>query len=153
MLTQSRLKELVRYDPELGIFIWLVYRKKTDGIGSRADKFEQRGYRYISVDNKQYLAHRVAWFYMTGEWPKDQIDHINNIRNDNRWVNLRESTNSENLRNTKARNKLGAKGVYPAPNNRYKALITLGTFDTIEEAKEAWDKAAKLLHKEFFYEK
>ena len=150
MLTQERLRELVRYDPELGIFIWLVYRKKTDGIGSRADKFEQRGYRYISVDNKQHLAHRLAWFYMTNEWPKEHVDHINNIRNDNRWCNLREASNAENLRNTKARNKLGVKGVY-ASNGKYKAMITLGSFDTIEEAKRVWDEAAKILHKEFFY--
>jgi hypothetical protein len=71
------------------------------------------GYRHICIDGCTYKAHRLAYLYMTGEWPKDQIDHINMDKNDNRWGNLRAATRSQNMANTRARtdNISGFKGV------------------------------------------
>jgi len=84
MITQARLKELLNYDPETGIFTRLTYGKGNFYIGSVAGGRTKNRYIAINLDKKIYLAHRLAHLYMTGEWPKDQIDHINNIRDDNR---------------------------------------------------------------------
>src|SRR6266496_1156312 len=119
MLTQIRLKEVVSYDPNLGIFIWLIYRKRSiNGIGERADISHRQGYRQICIDGKLYMAHRLAWFYMTGEWPKNLVDHKDSVKDNNKWENLREATYSQNRQNVKIgkNNLIGLKGVYKCPN-------------------------------------
>lgn len=98
MITQSKLKELLHYNPETGIFVNL----KTRGgaiKGSKAGCLHINGYHQIKISGVCYTAHRLAWLYMTGEWPENQIDHINHIRNDNKWANLRDATAKENSRN------------------------------------------------------
>ena len=94
MITQEELKELLDYNPETGLFTWNVYNniKNKTTAGTFND-----GYIQIKIKQKIYQAHRLAWLYVYGEWPKGQIDHINGIRDDNRIENLRDVTNRETL--------------------------------------------------------
>ena len=111
-LTQEKLKQELLYVPETGKFIRLkaVSQMKRGDIAGWISK---NGYIGINVCGKKYTGHRLAWLYMTGSWPK-QIDHINRIRSDNRWENLREVTQSQNNRNMGIRkdNTSRYKGVY-----------------------------------------
>ena len=91
MITQSELKELLNYDPATGVFTWLVSRGRVKA-SSVAGHVHSRGYIVIMVDGRRHLAHRLAFVYMTGTFPDDQVDHINEIKADNRWINLREAT-------------------------------------------------------------
>jgi len=98
ILTQSRLKETLHYDPDTGSFKWACshagYTK-----GTCAGSPTSTGYVRIMIGRVEYMAHRLAVLYMTGQFPKDVTDHINHIRNDNRWDNLRSVTHAENCRN------------------------------------------------------
>jgi hypothetical protein len=96
-LTQQRLKEVLNYDAESGIFTWAVGRRKA-AKGVVAGGFSDRGYLNICVDGVRYRAHRLAWLYMYGVYPK-QIDHLNHVRHDNRLINLRETDSYGNSRN------------------------------------------------------
>ena len=98
MITQERLKEMLDYDPETGVFTWIAKPCSRICIGAIAG-CNSHGYMVIGLDGVLHMAHRLAWLYMRGGFTKDQIDHINHIRNDNRWVNLREVTHLENKRN------------------------------------------------------
>ena len=96
----NRLMEVLEYNPDTGIFICRISRKGA-GAGSVAGCVEPSGYRRIMVDYKRYHAHSLAWLFIYGHWPKDQMDHKNGIRDDNRIENLREATCSENGQNRK----------------------------------------------------
>lgn len=152
-LTIDELKRFVKYDPETGIFKRLIFSKFTK-YGDRADIPHHQGYRQVSFNKRAFMAHRLAWFYMTGEWPEKelQVDHINRVRDDNRWCNLRLATASQNRHNSTIHknNLLGIKGVYIAPNGKFRVMIGLGTFNTLEEAKSAYIDAARKIHGEFF---
>ena len=93
MLTQDKLKELITYNPDTGIFI----RKN----GARAGTINNRNYERVSVSGINYLAHRLAFLYMTGEMPDEMVDHINGKTLDNRWCNLRKANKYQNAQNTK----------------------------------------------------
>lgn len=151
-LTQDRLKALVNYAPETGVFTWNMARRRCrpgDKIGCRM----KNGYICIRVDDILYTAHRLAWRYMTGEWPSAQIDHINGDRADNRFSNLREATNAQNAQNRKRKdNKSGFPGVR-RENDKWLAEIKvnyvgrrIGLFETPEQAHEAYLKAKHELH-------
>lgn len=114
MITFNRLKHVVRYNPETGVFTWLNPTNTSVLVGSVLGGRHYSGYIRASIDGKSYAVHRLAWLYMTGEWPADQIDHINHIRDDNCWRNLREASNRENHMNraTSIRNTSGVTGVY-----------------------------------------
>lgn len=114
MPTQKELKRLFHYDPETGLFTRLVFASSNAPAGVIAGTTEIQGYISIRIDKKSYKAHRLAWVIMTGEWPENQVDHINHIRDDNRWVNLREATNQENQQNASVRsdNVSGVPGVF-----------------------------------------
>ena len=144
-LTANRLKELISYEPDTGFFRWAKKRPRCR-VGDVTGCLMKTGYICIRVDNTLYTAHRLAWLYMTGAWPQDQIDHVNGNRTDNRWGNLREATNMENAHNRRKRvnNKSGITGVR-RENSKWLAEIKvnyrpmrLGLFDTPEEAEAAY---------------
>lgn len=97
-LTAERLRGLLKYDPGTGVFTWLVNRYGAK-IGDIAGKGDGHGYMKISIGGRHYKAHRLAVLYMTGEWPAQQIDHIDRDKVNNRWLNLREATHAQNMRN------------------------------------------------------
>ena len=159
-LSQDQLKEVLFYSPDTGLFI---RRKQGRGtrckIGDVAGSTQVTGYVAIQVLSIMYRAHRLAWLYVYGEWPQDQIDHVNGIRDDNRICNLRQATNSENKMNTKImkNNTSGYKGVHWCKTkNKWQAKITvnkkyisLGQFDNAESAGAAYQDAADKYHQEF----
>lgn len=100
MLTQKQLKETLHYNPETGMFTWLTVNSNRVKIGGLAGWLDKTtGYSRININKKSYQAHRLAFLYMSGRWPKHEIDHDNHIRNDNRWPNLSEVTHKENVKN------------------------------------------------------
>lgn len=149
----ERLRELVDYDPDSGLF-----RNKSGRVIGGNQKCGKTAYLVLWVDDGPVLAHRAAWAYMTGAWPSNLIDHINNIGTDNRWANLRASDRSQNGQNAglSRRNKVGLKGVSPTRNGTFRAVIRphgkqicLGTYKTPEEAHRKYVEAAKRLYGEF----
>lgn len=150
-MTQEELVARLQYDAETGIFCRKNHVKH--GLnGKAAGTWHPRGYRVVNVMGRRYLAHRLAWFYVHGEWP-EQVDHINGVRDDNRLTNLRPATQSQNNANSARRkdNSSGVKGVcYSAPMKKWQARIkphgmkrvVLGYFDTLEDAANAYAKAA-----------
>ena len=98
MLTQKELKELLHYNPDTGVFTWLVSRGRNKAGNVAGHVSKTSGYVEIRLCKKLFKAHRLAWLYMTGEWP-EITDHINLVKDDNRWVNLREATPRQNLYN------------------------------------------------------
>ena len=102
VISLQEVKAAVFYDPETGIFSWPA-SLKNQWAGQSAGTLEKKGYLQITVNGRRFKAHRLAWFYMTGQWPKHQIDHVNGAKADNRFRNLREATNAENKRNAKRR--------------------------------------------------
>jgi len=103
-LTQESLKELLHYNPMTGIFTWIKPRQGVS-VGSYAGKeiYNRSKNRYVRIRllGKQYMAHRLAFLYITGEWPRKVVDHINGVGRDNRWGNLRDVTQQENCRNSR----------------------------------------------------
>jgi hypothetical protein len=153
-IDSTRLKELLHYDPSSGVFTWIVPKRGTK-ISKIAGCIFDGGYRKIKIDGKDYKAHRLAWLYVYGNWPIGQIDHKNLVKDDNRICNLRDVTASQNQQNqllAMANNKLGVKGV-SKKRNKFRAAIGvgkkkihIGTFDTIEDAKKAYEIEAAKLH-------
>jgi HNH endonuclease/AP2 domain len=156
LLTQARLRQLLTYDPQTGLFTWKIRRRGPRGkAGEIAGMLSVRGYIVIKADGIRYRAHRLVWLYMTGKWPNGDLDHRNGARDDNRWSNLRSASRSQNLANSRIskNNTSGYKGVsFNSINRRWRASIKcnkayhLGYFDTAEAAHRAYVKKAK----EFF---
>jgi hypothetical protein len=154
-LTYDRLLRLLSYDSATGVFASLVNRGPIK-IGDLVGGINAQGYVQIQIDGIIYYGHRLAWLYMTGEWPKDTIDHINGVRNDNRFDNLRDvdaGGNNQNQRRPRIDNKTGMLGVSKhSQMDKWVARIKigdtyqhLGCFDTPEEAHAAY-LAAKRQH-------
>jgi len=149
-ISLERLREALSYDPNTGEFVWRVARPGLRA-GTIAGTDHIKGYRTIKVDGTFYLAHRLAWFYVTGEWPK-QVDHRDTVKSNNRWANLRLATSSQNHANRgpNKNNSTGFKGVHKGHGyKRWTALICvrgekmkLGLYDTPEEAHAAYAAAA-----------
>lgn len=101
------------YDDETGEFSWLN-SKGGSKAGKKAGTLANNGYLHVTYNYKSYLAHRLAWFFVHGEWPNGMIDHINRDKLDNSISNLRVVDNQTNQRNAKPnrRNKSGYRGVY-----------------------------------------
>ncbi len=154
-MTLDELRAVLRYNKRTGDFTWRVNRGRNAKIGWVAGSPEKR-YWAVTVFQRRYRAHRLAWFYVTGAWPKEDVDHENGNRRDNRWRNLREgsrSFNMENVRQAHRDNKSGFLGVSSAPAGKWKAEITtrglkrhLGVFKTPKLAHRAYLKAKRELH-------
>ncbi|MEM1188173.1 MAG: HNH endonuclease [Pseudomonadota bacterium] len=154
MITQKQLKEVLSYDPDTGTFIW----KQSRGgrlKGSVAGAIREDGYNVIYFQTRRYYAHRLAWLYVYGCWPKNMIDHRNGVRSDNRIKNLRDVTNQENQHNQRKASRNSSHGYLGcSPNGRrWQAHIKvngykkyLGLFKTPQQAHEAYMKAKKELH-------
>lgn len=157
-LTAARLREVLHYESLTGVFTWLVQTQRLQTkVGDVAGGIKPSGYVCIGIDGKRYRAHRLAWLWMTGQWPVDQIDHINGIRSDNRLSNLREasrSLNSQNQRRAYSNNKTGFLGVsWSKQAKKYHATIMangndhhLGYFTTPELAYTTYLTAKRKLH-------
>lgn len=152
------IADILHYSPNTGIFTWLISASSRAIKGQRAGCKNSRGYRAIRYKGKQYRENRLAFLYMTGAWPKGVVDHYNHVCDDNRWVNLRDCTPSQNRGNTLVfKNKSGYKGVY-AERGKWKASIGfkgktkyIGRFDCIHVAAKAYNKMALNLFGEFAY--
>lgn len=97
VLDYERLKQSLSYDPETGVFTWIKKgRGRMRFFGKPAGRINPAGYSHIEIDGSDYYAHRLAWLYVHGSWPANQIDHKNGLRSDNRLANLQEATNSSN---------------------------------------------------------
>lgn len=155
-LTSERLRELLHYDPETGVFTWLrIEGKSSCKVGDAAGSRRSDRYIRIGIGRKRYLAHRLAWLYITGLWPKGIVDHWDTNPSNNRWLNLRDTTpnvNQQNQRKAHSNNKLGILGVRIV-DDAFQAQIraggrthTLGTFVTPEQAYEAYLDAKRRLH-------
>lgn len=153
-ITQATLKDLLDYNQNTGVFRWRARPRVR--AGKIAGHTRPDGYIAIRVNWELHLAHRLAWLYMTGEFPKEHIDHINGKTGDNRFSNLREATNSLNMQNQKKatkRNTAGLLGVQQNCGGRHQAVLTLngkrhrfGTFDTPEQAHAAYLAGKRRLH-------
>ena len=153
-LTQTVAQQFFSYDPDEGVLRWRVSRRAQSQAGDIAGSMSN-GARQVEFFGRAYLAHRIIWLYMTGSWPKQMIDHINGVRDDNRWCNLRDvsrTVNENNRREPGAHNSSGFLGV-TKHRNRWRAQIkangrnnVLGVFDTPEEAHEAYVQAKRRLH-------
>lgn len=155
-LTAARLKELLHYDPETGVFTWIAggclgrnRRHKTAGTKHR------RGYIQIQIDGVIYKAHRLAWLYVHGQWPTGLIDHRNGVQDENRFGNLRDATfliNSQNRRGPQRNTSSGLLGAHKHQNaftSRIRvdgAIKHLGSFKSAEEAHAAYLTAKRQLH-------
>lgn len=163
MLTTEDLRTILRYNPESGQFHWI--RPPTPSkvkIGDRAGTLMSDGYRSITINRKMHKEHRLAWLYMTGEWPSGRLDHENRMRDDNRFSNLRPATYSQNAANRHSWSKYGLKGISPNPRcktNPWRAAIerrvngqrvykSLGVYKTMEEAHQAYLTALREFHPE-----
>lgn len=156
MLTQIQLKEVLNYDESTGIFTWKVLSSHTR-IGDAAGTMMTTGYVEIKLDGVRYLAHRLAWFYVHGEFPKGKLDHKDERRANNRILNLRPATHAQNIMNSKARSKCGVKNVYWRSDTKSYAVrfkidgkhLCFGQFSSLEEATAQATKTRLELHGEF----
>lgn len=156
-LTAERLREVLHYDPETGVFRWAKSRPHCK-IGNVAGCVcSDRGYVVVRIDGRLWLAHRLAFLYMTGEWPSHEVDHINGARFDNAWANLRDvvsRVNKENMRQAYSNNQVGMLGVsFFKPAQLWRACIQvdkkphhLGYRKTAEEAAQLYLDAKRKLH-------
>ncbi|MDX3877644.1 HNH endonuclease [Achromobacter denitrificans] len=155
-LTQERLKAVVSYDADTGVFRWKVSTSNRVKVGAQAG-FMALGYVLIGIDGKKYAAHRLAFLYMTGTLPTEEVDHRNGVRDDNRFSNLRLVSHEQNMQNevrARHQNKSGFLGVSWVPGAKaYRADISmkgktvrLGTFPTAEEAHAAYVAAKRQHH-------
>lgn len=155
-LTADRLRDLLDYNPATGKFHWRgAHRRIRPGM--EAGTVNTAGHRSIKIDGRRHYAHRLAWLHVHGTWPKDQIDHINGAKDDNRLMNLRDvdqHTNMQNLHGPTKQNQ-GSKilGAYFAPKSkRWWSKIRidghqtyLGSFPDATQAAQAY-LAAKRAH-------
>lgn len=154
-LDQARLKELLHYNRATGRFTRKVAACNRVKIGSEAGYLRPDGYVQLYVGSNRHYAHCVAWLYMTGEWPPEKIDHINGVRDDNRFDNLRAVSHQDNARNQKIpiTNSSGVMGVsWHKRIKKWNAyirvdgkLIHIGYFDNLCDASVA-RKQAEIEH-------
>lgn len=152
-ITAENVRDLLHYDPDAGVISWR--RPPRRGVAAGPTGCEgKNGYLDIGYGYKNYSAHRLAWLYMKGVWPK-QIDHINGLRSDNRWANLREVSNRincENKRWAQSNSKTKMLGAWPKRRKFYSQItvrgrkVSLGSFATAEEAHAAYLDAKRKWH-------
>lgn len=158
-LTQARLQELLDYDPQTGAFTWRADAGRFGRIkaGSRAGGLDKTtGYMQLRVDGERYLQHRLAVLHVTGQWPSNDVDHIDCVRTNNRWTNLRDvprQVNAQNIRRPHRDNKTGHLGVRRSAHGRFLAELFvnganrhLGCFDTPDGAHQEYLRQKRMHH-------
>lgn len=148
-LTAARLRDLLAYDPDTGVFTRKVRTAHRCKVGDVAGSLNAEGYRYIRLLGRHYKANRIAWLYVHGAWPTGVVDHINGDRGDDRIVNLRVCTNAENSQNRRR-----PAGAYPCQKGGgfFSTVMVdgikhyLGRFATRDEARAAYVEAKHRLH-------
>lgn len=158
-LTQARLKELLDYDPLSGLFTRRVRTSNSIKIGDIAGCDDGKGYIRINVDGKLYKAHRLAFLWMMGHWPENDVDHRNEVKSDNRWDNIRTATRQQNNANKgkQSNNTSGYKGVtWNKATGKWQAAVTfnrkryhLGFYDDPAYAAAVHAGASRLLFGDF----
>lgn len=171
-ITVDMLRETLEYDPKTGVFTWkkrcVLWFKDDRSMKIWNTKYSGKetftsndggGYNMSSIKGIKVKAHRAAWAIHYGEWPREFIDHINLDPSDNRIVNLRQASNSENMRNSglRSNNTSGARGVYWCSEKlKWAASIRvngknkfLGRFESIDAAKAAYAMGSNRYHGEF----
>lgn len=153
-LTAEALRSVLNYDPVSGVFTWRAPVARSVSVGDVAGSRATQGYLQIKVSGRPYMAHRLAWLYVHGKWPADQVDHRNGDRTDNRIENLRECSQGENGQNLAVyrSNTSGLTGVTHRAG-QWRARIDvggkqkhLGWFRTAEDASAAYLRAKAELH-------
>lgn len=153
-ISHERLKQCIRYNHDDGTFIRLNGQRAGKQVGYNKD-----GYICICIDDKEYMAHRLAWFYMMEEWPENDIDHWDLNRSNNTWSNLRHCTRAQNMLNTNAHKDsgTGVKNVsWRKDISKYSVRISidgkykcLGTFDELELATLVAEEARIKYHGQY----
>jgi hypothetical protein len=155
ILTVERLREVLDYDTETGVFRWKIANSKRTRVGSIAGCVRPDGYCGIRVDSSRYYAHRLAWLFVFGEYPVAHIDHIDGDPSNNRLCNLRDvrqALNIQNQRQADRDSKSGILGVVRRGNRYCSSIGTngrttyLGTFATAELAHQAYVDAKRRMH-------
>ena len=161
-LTQERVRDLFEYNTSTGNLSWRISMPPRGRVGAIAGFMDDQKRIKIGINGQEYFAHRIIWLWMNGAWPTYEVDHINEIKSDNSWTNLREATSSQNHRNRgrPRNNKTGYKGVcFDNTRKKYIATINvlvngkkkqfwLGAHSTPEAAYEAYKAGAKKIHGE-----
>lgn len=158
----DHIKDYLTYNESTGEFVWKISVKGTRGIGKQAGTLTNKGYMDVCIRGKKYGLHRVAFYFKIGKMPSN-VDHINGIKSDNRWCNLRPASIRENAFNTNKRSpKSGFKNVYYDKRGVKKWFVVvfdsqgkkqhLGYFLTPEEANTIAVKARKEFHGDFYKE-
>lgn len=158
-INYPRLRALLHYDPSTGFFTWLAGAGRWGEIeaGALAGGPEKRGYIQIGIDGRRYRAHRLAFLWMLGAWPVHEVDHVNGVKSDNRWLNLRDVSHQVNSQNLRAAHKKKSGlpiGTYFDPERSLwgaqiragQRRVHLGRFETSDLAAAAYLRAKRELH-------
>jgi hypothetical protein len=154
-ITPERLREWLNYDPKTGIFTWRIRKSYRIQVGQAAGHIAEDGYVTIRVNGRSLKAHRIAWLFVTGEWPREEVGHKNWVLSDNRFENLEPRTRAEVMQSQRSAHKenatelLGVSQFGKGFRSQIKVdgnTIYLGYFRTAEEAHSAYINAKRKLH-------
>jgi hypothetical protein len=159
ILTAQKVREILHYDPDTGVWTWLRPPAKNILVGSVAGTISVHGYRIITFQGVKYRSGRLAWLYMTGEWPVEEIDHDNRDKTDDRWCNLLDKSRSNNAlnRDLQVNNFSGTRGIhFDTARGLWQVQVKKdnvshfgGRYDDYNEAVIARDELASKLHGSF----
>lgn len=165
--TQAFVRALLEYNPDSGLFFWRkrpettpankAFNARFAGREAGANAYNTHGYKQIRIKGELYVAHRLAYLYMTGIWA-DEVDHANRIVSDNRFSNLRQATRSQNCANRKPTSATGFRGV-TREGNKFRAQggprnmsgRYIGMFNTAEEASAAYEATLSKVYGDFLF--
>jgi len=159
-MTADLVREIFRYEPESGKLFWNISPTRSVRAGAEAGRVSWQGRVEVGFSGRKYIASRLVWLYVTGEWPMHEIDHINQNPLDNRIANLRDiprAQNQQNISRAQSNSKSGIRGVVRR-GDKWAAIIMLrkkqtylGMFDTPHEAEDAYRSAKRKIHKSWAF--